>query len=61
MKFLPEPKLARLSSLLSTAHSADTRVNVRFEAYSVKQVREDRKMFKEMEEMYMSGQEEMDE
>jgi hypothetical protein len=66
MKYLAEPKLDQLSTLLSTAASspsgaAEAKVTVKFELYSVKQLREDRKMVKEREEMYMSEQEGMDE
>lgn len=63
MKYLTEPKLDQLSSLLSTSPDSphETKVTVKFELYSVKPIREDRKMFKEMEEQYFSGQEEMEE
>ena len=61
MKFLNEPILQHLSSSLSSNPSQETRVNVRFEAYSIKPIGKERKMFKEMEEAYLSGQDEMDE
>lgn len=66
MKYLAEPKLDQLSNLLSSAASSpygasEAKVMVKFELYSVKQIREDRKMVKEREEMYMSEQEGMEE
>ena len=66
MKYLAEPRLDQLSTLLSSAASspaavAEARVTVKFELYSVKPIREDRRMVKEREEMYMSEQEGMEE
>lgn len=63
MKYLDFPLLTYLSDSLSDAPSPqpELRVRVRFEAYSVKPVGKERKMFKEMEEAYLSGQEEMEE
>jgi hypothetical protein len=61
MKYLDYPVLNHLSSTLSSHPSSELRVRVRFEAYSVKPIGRERKMFKEMEEAYMSGQEEMEE
>jgi hypothetical protein len=63
MKYLDFPVLNYLSSSLSNASGPqpELRVQVRFEAYSVKPIGKERKMFKEMEEAYLSGQEEMDE
>lgn len=65
MKYLAEPRLDQLSTLLSSAASSpsavsEARVTVKFELYSVKPIREDRRMVKEREEMYMSEQEGMD-
>lgn len=61
MKYLDYPSLNNLSAALSTSPAPETKINVRFEAYSVKPIRGEKKMFKEMEEAYMSGQEEMEE
>ncbi|TXT15914.1 hypothetical protein VHUM_00417 [Vanrija humicola] len=61
MKYLDYPILTQLSGVLSANPSPEARVNVRVEAYSIKQVAKERKMFKEMEEAYVSGQEEMEE
>lgn len=61
MKYLDYPSLNLLSTALSTSPAPETKVNVRFEAYSVKPIGRERKMFREMEEAYMSGQEEMEE
>jgi hypothetical protein len=61
MKYLDYPTLIQLSESLSANPLPDMKVNVRFEAYSVKPIQKERKMFKEMEEHYMSEQESMDE
>lgn len=61
MKYLDYPLLVNLSESLSSNPSPELRVHVRLEAYSVKPIRGERKMFKEMEEAYVSGQEEMEE
>lgn len=61
MKYLDYPILTQLSGVLSANPSPEARINVRVEAYSIKQVAKERKMFKEMEEAYVSGQEEMEE
>lgn len=63
MKYLDFPILTYLSNSLSNNSSPqpEIRVQVRFEAYSVKPIGKERKMFKEMEEAYLSGQEEMEE
>ena len=61
MKYLDYSLLTQLSSSLSSNPSPELRVHARFEAYSVKSIGKERKMFKEMEEAYVSGQEEMDE
>jgi hypothetical protein len=61
MKYLDHSLLTQLSSSLSSNPSPELRVNVRFEAYSVKPIGKERKMFKEMEEAYVSGQDEMEE
>ncbi|ORX33498.1 Maf1 regulator-domain-containing protein [Kockovaella imperatae] len=61
MKYLDNPLLLHLSNSLSNIRTPETRIYVRFEAYSVKPMRQERRMYKEMEEAYMSGQEEMEE
>jgi hypothetical protein len=61
MKYLDYPLLNHLSTSLSNHPSPESRVNIRFEAYSIKAVGKERKKFKEMEEMYLSGQDEMEE
>jgi hypothetical protein len=61
MKYLDFPSLQHLSSSLSQNLSSELRVNVRFEAYSTKAIGKERKMYKEMEEAYMSEQEGMEE
>ncbi|KAL7423308.1 hypothetical protein Q5752_002609 [Cryptotrichosporon argae] len=61
MKYLDDPRLLHLSEALSANPGPEARVNVRFEAYSIKQIAKERKMFNRMEEAYASGQEEMDE
>ena len=61
MKFLDEPLLAHLSETLSYQPTSDVHVHVRFEAYSVKPIGKERKMFNKMEEAYVSGQEDMEE
>lgn len=61
MKYLDNPVLSQLSAVLSSTPTPEARVNARVEAYSIKPVAKERKMFKEMEEAYVSGQEEMDE
>jgi len=61
MKYLDYPTLNQLSTTLSNEESPDMRVHVRVEAYSIKPGRDERKQFKEMEEAYMSGQDEMEE
>lgn len=61
MKYLDYPLLTHLSNSLSSNPSPEARVNVRFEAYSIKPVAAERKKFKEMEDLYVSGQEEMEE
>ncbi|KAK4683953.1 repressor of RNA polymerase III transcription MAF1, partial [Tremellales sp. Uapishka_1] len=61
MKYLDYPLLTHLNTSLSSNPSPEARVNVRFEAYSIKPVAKERRKFKEMEEMYVSGQEEMEE
>ena len=61
MKYLDYPILTYLSDTLSNTPTPEYRVHVKFEAYSVKPIGKERKMFKEMEEAYLSGQEEMDE
>lgn len=61
MKYLDYPVLSQLSHVLSSNPSPEARVNARVEAYSIKQGAKDRKMYKEMEEQYVSGQEDMDE
>jgi hypothetical protein len=61
MKYMHYPALDNLSEALSTSPSPETKINVRFEVYSVKPIRGERKQFKEMEEAYMSGQDEMEE
>lgn len=61
MKYLDYPVLTQLSAVLSSNPAPEARVNARVEAYSIKPVAKERKMFKEMEEAYMSGQDEMDE
>ncbi|ORY25354.1 Maf1 regulator-domain-containing protein [Naematelia encephala] len=61
MKYLDYPLLNHLSKTLSANPSQEHRVHARFEAYSVKPIGKERKMFKEMEEAYVSGQEEMEE
>lgn len=60
MKYLDLPLLAELSSSLSDSNAKpDSRFSIRIEAYSVKPIGKERKMFKEMEEAYVSEQEEM--
>ncbi|WVQ68904.1 uncharacterized protein L199_007113 [Kwoniella botswanensis] len=61
MKYLDYPILNQLSSTLSSDGDSDLQVNARFEAYSVKPVGKEKRMFKEREEAYMSEQEGMDE
>lgn len=61
MKYLTSPILDYLSNSFSDNPSPEMRAHVRFELYSVKPIREERKMFKGMEEAYVSGQEEMEE
>ena len=61
MKYLDNPLLIHLSNTLSNVPTPEASIHVRFEAYSVKPIGRERKMYKEMEEAYMSGQEEMDE
>ena len=59
MKYLDYPALSQLSSSLSDNPIPDVKLKVRIEAYSVKPIGKERKIFKEMEEAYMSEQEEM--
>lgn len=59
MKYLDYPSLSQLSSSLSDNPIPDVKLKVRIEAYSVKPIGKERKIFKEMEEAYMSEQEEM--
>lgn len=59
MKYLDYPQLSQLSSSLSNNPAPDVKLKVRIEAYSVKPIGKERKMFKEMEEAYVSEQEEM--
>ena len=61
MKYLDLPILTHLSNSLSDLPTPEYKVQVRFEAYSVKPIGKERKMYREMEEAYMSGQEEMEE
>lgn len=59
MKYLDYPSLSLLSSSISDSAIPDVKLKVRIEAYSVKPIGKERKIFKEMEEAYMSEQEEM--
>lgn len=61
MKYLDNPTLLQLSHTLSDIPTPEYKVNVRFEAYSVKPIGKEKKMYKEMEEAYQSEQEGMDE
>ncbi|BEI80648.1 hypothetical protein CcaverHIS002_0111770 [Cutaneotrichosporon cavernicola] len=61
MKYLDYPVLTQLSHVLSSNPTPEARTNARVETYSIKQIKGDRKMFREMEEQYVSGQEDMDE
>ena len=61
MKYLDNLLLIHLSNSLSNIRTPETRIHVRFEAYSVKPMRQERRMYKEMEEAYVSGQEELEE
>jgi hypothetical protein len=61
MKYLDLPVLTHLSEALSDLPTPEYRVQARVEAYSVKPIGKERKQFKEMEEAYVSGQEEMEE
>jgi hypothetical protein len=59
MKYLDYPLLSELSNSLSNQNGPDTKLNVRIEAYSVKPVGKEKKMFKNMEDAYASEQEEL--
>jgi hypothetical protein len=59
MKYLDYPLLSELSSSLSNNSGPDVKLNVRIEAYSVKPVGKEKKMFKNMEDAYASEQDEM--
>jgi hypothetical protein len=59
MKYLDFPLLAQLSSSLSDNPIPDVKLKVRIEAYSIKSIGKERKMFNKMEEAYVSEQEEM--
>lgn len=59
MKYLDYPLLSELSSSLSGSNGPDVKLNVRLEAYSVKPIGKEKKMFKNMEEAYVSEQEEL--
>jgi len=59
MKYLDYPLLSELSSSLSGSNGPDVKLNVRIEAYSVKPIGKEKKMFKNMEEAYVSEQEEL--
>lgn len=59
MKYLDYPLLLELSESLSNHNGPDTKLNVRIEAYSVKPVGKEKKMFKNMEDAYASEQEEL--
>jgi hypothetical protein len=59
MKYLDYPLLSELSSSLSSNSGPDVKLNVRIEAYSVKPVGKEKKMFKNMEDAYASEQDEM--
>ena len=57
MKYLDYPLLTELSNTLSNSNGPDVKLNVRIEAYSVKPIGKEKKMFKNMEEAYVSEQE----
>lgn len=59
MKYLDYPLLTELSNTLSNSNGPDVKLNVRIEAYSVKPIGKEKKMFKNMEEAYVSEQEEL--
>lgn len=59
MKYLDLPLLTQLSSSLSDNPIPDVKLKVRIEAYSIKSIGKERKMFNKMEEAYVSEQEEM--
>lgn len=59
MKYLDFPLLSQLSSSLSDNPIPDVKLKVRIEAYSVKPIGKERKMYHRMEEAYVSEQEEM--
>lgn len=59
MKYLDYPLLSELSSSLSNNSGPDVKLNVRIEAYSVKPVGKEKKMFKNMEDAYASEQDDM--
>jgi hypothetical protein len=61
MKYLDYPVLTQLSHVLSSNPTPEARTNARVETYSIKPIKGDRKMFREMEEQYVSGQEDMEE
>lgn len=59
MKYLDYPLLSELSESLSNHNGPDTKLKVRIEAYSVKPVGKEKKMFRNMEDAYASEQEEL--
>ncbi|KAJ9092438.1 hypothetical protein QFC21_006820 [Naganishia friedmannii] len=60
MKFLDIPSLSRLSEALAYS-SAECKVNARLEAYSCKEIKKERKLRKNLEEIWVSEVEELDE
>lgn len=59
MKYLDFPVLTHLSDALSDLPTPEYQIRARVEAYSVKPIQKERKIFKEMEEAYQSEQEEL--
>lgn len=60
MKFLDIPSLSKLSEALAYS-SAECKVNARLEAYSCKEIKKERKLRKNLEEIWVSEVEELDE
>ena len=61
MKYIDYPILTHLSDALCNLPTPEYKVQARIEVYSVKPIGKERKMYKEMEEAYMSGQDELEE
>ncbi|KAJ9111299.1 hypothetical protein QFC20_002590 [Naganishia adeliensis] len=59
MKFLDIPSLSKLSEALAYS-SAECKVNARLEAYSCKEIKKERKLRKNLEEIWVSEVEELD-